>query len=115
MQPREGAWGEATAFFQRVRRVAWIDVVLLAGITGVVLGLASLAGEWRTLRPAVHIDLALSALPTYTFYSLTRGLIAYALSLLFTLTYGYWPAKDAVAERVLVPLLDILQSIPVLG
>jgi NitT/TauT family transport system permease protein len=115
MRRREGAWGEATAFFERVRRFAWIDLVLMAGVIGVVFGLASLAGEWRTLRPAVHIDLALSALPTYTFYSLTRGLIAYALSLLFTLTYGYWAAKDPIAERILVPLLDILQSIPVLG
>src|SRR4030088_2321553 len=44
-----------------------------------------------------------------------RGLLAYALSLLFTLVYGYWAAKDPVAERVLVPLLDILQSIPVLS
>jgi NitT/TauT family transport system permease protein len=115
MRPREGAWGEATAFFERFRRGIWIDVVLLLGITGIVFGLSSLAGEWRTLRPAVHIDLSLSALPLYTFYSLTRGLIAYSLSLLFTLTYGYWAAKDPIAERVLVPLLDILQSIPVLG
>ncbi len=115
MRPREGAWGEATAFFERFRRGVWIDAVLLIGITGIVFGLSSLAGEWRTLRPAVHIDLSLSALPLYTFYSLTRGLIAYSLSLLFTLTYGYWAAKDPIAERVLVPLLDILQSIPVLG
>jgi len=115
MQPHEGAWGEATAFFERFRRGVWIDAVLLLGVIGIVFGLASLAGEWRTLRPAVHIDLSLSALPIYTFYSLTRGLIAYGFSLLFTLTYGYWAAKDAVAERVLVPLLDILQSIPVLG
>ncbi len=115
MRPREGAWGEATAFFERFRRGVWIDAVLLIGITGIVFGLSSLAGEWRTLRPAVHIDLSLSALPLYTFYSLTRGLIAYVLSLLFTLTYGYWAAKDPIAERVLVPLLDILQSIPVLG
>jgi NitT/TauT family transport system permease protein len=115
MRPREGAWGEATAFFERFRRGIWIDAVLLIGITGIVFGLSSLAGEWRTLRPAVHIDLSLSALPLYTFYSLTRGLIAYSLSLLFTLTYGYWAAKDPIAERVLVPLLDILQSIPVLG
>jgi NitT/TauT family transport system permease protein len=115
MQPREGAWGEATAFFERFRRGVWIDAVLLLGVVGVVFGLASMAGEWRTLRPAVHIDLSLSALPIYTFYSLTRGLIAYVLSLLFTLVYGYWAAKDPVAERVLVPLLDILQSIPVLG
>src|SRR5207249_5006691 len=46
---------------------------------------------------------------------LTRGLVAYCFSLLFTLGYGYWAAKDRRAERVLLPLLDILQSIPVLG
>src|SRR5208282_3623511 len=40
---------------------------------------------------------------------------AYVLSLVFTLIYGYWAAKDHVAERVLIPLLDILQSLPVLA
>jgi NitT/TauT family transport system permease protein len=108
------AWGEATAFLERIR-TGWLDFVLLLGLVGVILGLVSLAGEWRTLHPQVQIDLSPAALPRYAFYSLSRGLLAYALSLLFTLTYGYWAAKDAMAERVLVPLLDILQSIPVLG
>jgi NitT/TauT family transport system permease protein len=107
-------WGEATAFFERVG-ARWLDLVLIVGLVGVVFGLISLAGEWRTLRPQVEIDLSPRALPLYAFYSLSRGLLAYALSLAFTLTYGYWAAKDARAERVLVPLLDILQSIPVLG
>src|SRR5262249_28088630 len=62
-----------------------------------------------------EIDLSPWALPRYTLLSLSRGLTAYLLSLGFTFVYGYWAAKDAVAERVLVPLLDILQSIPVLG
>ena len=108
-------WGEATAFLERVRRGGWFDLLLLVGLVGTIFGFISLAGEWRTLRPAVHIDLAPSALPIYVFYSLSRGLAAYALSLLFTLAYGYWAAKDPIAERVLIPLLDILQSIPVLG
>ena len=107
-------WGEATAFLERVG-ARWLDFILLIGLVGVVFGLLSLAGEWRTLHPHVEIDLSPRALPLYAFYSLSRGLLAYALSLLFTLTYGYWAAKDAMAERVLVPLLDILQSIPVLG
>src|SRR5260370_9507213 len=101
-------WGEATAFLERVRRGAWFDVLLLLGVVGALFGFFSLFGEWRTLRPAVHIDLAPSPLPVYVFYSLSRGLIAYALSLLFTLGYGYWAAKHALAERVLLPLLDIL-------
>jgi NitT/TauT family transport system permease protein len=107
-------WGEATAFLERVG-ARWLDFVLLIGLVGVIFGLMSLAGEWRTLHPHVEIDLSPRALPLYVFYSLSRGLLAYALSLLFTLTYGYWAAKDPMAERVLVPLLDILQSIPVLG
>ena len=108
------SWGEATAFLERVG-ARWFDLVLLLGLVGVIIGIFSLAGEWRTLRPQVQIDLSPRALPMYAFYSLSRGLLAYALSLLFTLTYGYWAAKDPLAERVLVPLLDILQSIPVLG
>jgi NitT/TauT family transport system permease protein len=115
MQQTREAWGEASAFLERFRRAGWFDLLLLLGFVGAVFGLVSLTGEWRELHPAVHIDLSPSALPVYVFYSLSRGLIAYVLSLLFTLTYGYWAAKDAVAERVLIPLLDILQSIPVLG
>src|SRR5262249_7367639 len=61
------------------------------------------------------IDLSLSALPTYTFFSLSRGLIAYLLSLTFTIVYAYWAAKDPAAEHILIPLLDVLQSIPVLS
>ncbi len=108
-------WGDASALFDEFRRRGWFDLLLLTGSIGAIFGLISLAGEWRTLHPAVHIDLSPRALPLYVFYSLSRGLIAYAFSLAFTLLYGYWAAKDALAERVLIPLLDILQSIPVLG
>src|SRR4029077_6350364 len=114
MQPKE-VWGHATAFLDRFRRVGWFDFLLLAGLVGAVFGVLSLAGEWREFRPAVHIDLSPKALPVYVFYSLSRGLLAYVCSLFFTLIYGYWAAKDRVAQRVLLPLLDILQRIPVLG
>jgi NitT/TauT family transport system permease protein len=46
---------------------------------------------------------------------LSRGLIAYSLSLAFTIIYAYWAAKDEAAGHVLIPLLDVLQSIPVLS
>ena len=48
-------------------------------------------------------------------YSLVRILIAYAISLVFALAYGYAAARSRRAEMVLIPLLDILQSIPVLS
>jgi NitT/TauT family transport system permease protein len=115
IQHTHDRWGEASLFFAEFRRRGWFDILLLVGFVGSIFGLLSLAGEWRTLRPAVHIDLSPRALPLYVFYSLCRGLFAYVLSLSFTLAYGYWAAKDKIAERVLIPLLDILQSIPVLG
>jgi len=93
-----------------------VDVALLSALGGVVFGLTRLAAEWTgALRPVFEIDLSPWALPYYAFLSLSRGLAAYALSLLFTLGYGYWAARDRAAEKILIPALDILQSIPVLG
>ncbi len=110
-------WGHASAFLHRLRAFGWVDLLVLIGVASFLYGLVYVAGEWTTeLRPAVDIDLDDPwALPRHAFLSLSRGLIAYLLSLAFTLIYGYWAAKDRVAERVLVPLLDILQSIPVLS
>jgi len=108
-------FGNATGFLFRSRG-SWVDVALLAAVGGVIYGLTRVAGEWHgALRPVVEIDLSPGALPGYAFLSLSRGLAAYVLSLGFTLVYGYWAARDQVAERVLIPALDILQSIPVLG
>ena len=109
-------WGEASSLLYRTRRFGLVDLAIVVGLAGLLYGVLQLGHEWRgASRPAIAIDLSPWALPRYTFYSLSRGLLAYVLSLAFTLGYGYWAAKDRVAERVLVPLLDILQSIPVLG
>jgi len=54
-------------------------------------------------------------LPEYAARTTLRMLIAMALSLLFTFTYATLAAKNKQAERLLVPLLDILQSVPILG
>ncbi len=54
-------------------------------------------------------------LPEYAARTTLRMLIAMALSLLFTFTYATLAAKNKRAERILVPLLDILQSVPILG
>jgi NitT/TauT family transport system permease protein len=68
-----------------------------------------------SMHEKVEIDLSLWHLPQYTFFSLSRGLSAYALSLVFSLAWGFWAAKDRVAEKILIPFLDVLQSIPFLG
>ncbi|NBD08274.1 ABC transporter permease subunit [Corallococcus sp. Z5C101001] len=85
-------------------------------MAGIALAVFQTSREWvGHLRPTVRIELTPWALPRYTLLSLSRGMIAYVLSLGFTLVYGYWAAKDKLAEHALIPLLDILQSIPVLG
>ena len=97
-------------------RFRWVDFLLVLGIAGLFYGLVSVEKEWTGIwSPQAEIDLNPRFLPKYTFFSMVRGIIAYGLSLLFTLVYGYWAAKDKIAEKVLVPLLDILQSVPVLG
>jgi len=109
-------WGQANAIVRPFRRRWWIDGLVILGVCAAIFGLVEMAREWTgQLRPRVDIDLSPLALPVYTFYSMMRGLVAYAISLAFTLVYAYWAAKDSHAERLLVPLLDILQSIPVLG
>ncbi len=54
-------------------------------------------------------------LPFYAMRTVMRMLIALSISLLFTLTIGTWAAKSKRAERFLIPLIDILQSVPILG
>jgi NitT/TauT family transport system permease protein len=87
-----------------------------------LLALASLlyVGARLALRaPAVitgpDISLSFSALPWYAFLSTGRMAAAYFLSLLFSLIYGYSAARNRTAERVLSPLLDVLQSVPILS
>jgi NitT/TauT family transport system permease protein len=88
----------------------------------VILSLAALlyVGVRISLHaPAVisgpKISLSFSALPWYALLSTGRMLLAYLLSLLFTLTYGYMAARNRTAEKILMPLLDVLQSVPILS
>ena len=101
---------------RKPRRLGGIDlVVFLAFIAGATL-IVLAAARWTTpLTPAVTIDLSPSVLPAYAGYSLLRMMLAYVLSLAFTLIYGRIAATNRRAEVVMVPLLDILQSIPILS
>jgi NitT/TauT family transport system permease protein len=98
------------------RRFGLIDVivslVIIAGITLIIVA----ASRWAApLTPNVVISLSPSVLPAYAGYSLLRMLLAYLLSLVFTLVYGHVAATNRRAERVMIPILDILQSIPILS
>jgi NitT/TauT family transport system permease protein len=88
--------------------------VALAGFA-VFFGLLSLAHYWSTpVHSQTYIDLSPRALPLYSLFSIARLSVAYSISLVFALLYGYLAASNRTAERLMIPLLDTLQSIPVL-
>ena len=100
------------------RRSGWGMADLLVGV--VVLAILSLIIAWATHAPHPHpevgsISLAYWRLPLYALYSWLRMAAAYIISLLFTFVYAYAAAYNKRAEKILLPLLDILQSIPVLS
>jgi NitT/TauT family transport system permease protein len=99
-----------------VRGFDWIDLALIGALAAFIYALVTVAHEWRgPLQQVPNIHLEARYLPLYALFSLSRGVIAYFVSFLFTMVYGYAMARVAGAERVMLPALDILQSIPVLG
>jgi NitT/TauT family transport system permease protein len=96
--------------------VTLADLFLMLVLAILALGMVEVFQQWAaSLHTKVDIDLSPWSLPNYTILSLSRGLLAYVISLGFTLVYGYWAAKHRASGRLLIPMLDILQSIPVLG
>ena len=93
----------------------------LAAMLFIAAGLIAIGNAARhTLAPlaaseSVQIHLEPSYLPAYALRTTLRMFAALALSLLFTFTYATWAAKSRRARLVLVPLLDILQSLPIFG
>ncbi len=93
-----------------------IDLAIFLFVFAAVYGVYAIGRSWLgPVAPTSHISQNPRALPLYALYSVVRIAIAYALSLVFALGYGYLAASSRRAEVVLVPLLDILQSIPVLS
>jgi NitT/TauT family transport system permease protein len=88
----------------------------------IVIGAIAFLGEAShgLLAPLTRLDaqplsLAPSHLPEYAARTTLRMFVALGLSLIFTLTYATWAAKSERAGKLLVPILDILQSVPILG
>jgi NitT/TauT family transport system permease protein len=92
------------------------DVIMFGAGIALVYGVVTAGHSWfGPFTPTVEISSSLRALPAYAGYSLLRITIAYVLSLGFALVYGYVAAYNPRAERFMLPLLDVLQSIPVLS
>jgi NitT/TauT family transport system permease protein len=98
------------------RRLSYADLIVFGILGGVLYWLVLLSREWNmALEPKTVIHSEFVYLPLYTLYSLSRGLAAYIISLLFTIAYGYIMAHSRRAEKIMLSLLDILQSVPIVA
>jgi NitT/TauT family transport system permease protein len=107
LQQRGGAW-----------RMDWIGAAVTIGVFLLIWMVISLSGDMRVRFDELHqpaFSLDLDKIPYYTARTVLRMFIAFGASLLFTLGYGYVAAKSPLARKVMLPVLDILQSVPVLG
>jgi NitT/TauT family transport system permease protein len=96
------------------------DIVVILGALALLIALARVgSGTVVAFVPqkhlVPHVSLDPRYLPYYASRSTLRMFVALIWSVLFTFVYGYAAAHSRRAERVLIPLLDILQSVPVLG
>jgi len=92
------------------------EVPILAGGFAAFYAVLLLAQRWASpVSGQAEISLAVAALPKYALFSVVRLTLAYLLSLAFAIGYGYIAAHNERAGRFMVPLLDTLQSIPVLS
>jgi NitT/TauT family transport system permease protein len=93
-----------------------IDIAVFLFVFAGIFGVYAIGRSWLgPVHPHVEISQNPRVLPLYALYSLVRISVAYVLSLVFALAYGYVAASSRRAEIIMVPLLDILQSIPVLS
>ena len=93
------------------------DAAAILCVFGVLIAITEAArGTFAPITPnAVRVSLDPIHLPEYAVRTTLRMFAALAASLLFTFTYGTAAAKSRRAGLVLIPVLDILQSVPILG
>ncbi len=111
--------GRETLARSQVLQRSW-PFVLDLGVAGIGLaffyGVVKIAQYWfGHPEPEIAISLSPRALPLYAFYSVVRIGLAYLLSLIFAVGYGYIAAYNRRVESLMIAALDILQSIPVLS
>lgn len=105
------------AYRSRVYPNHW-DVLALVFVFAIISFFAWNAKQMAIpyqLGEVLPLSLDTAMLPFYAGRTVMRMLIAMAFSLLFTFIFGSWAAKSKRAERLIIPMIDILQSVPILG
>ena len=111
MFPTSGAW--------RFRSVRPADLLVLLALFALLFGLLelipSLNSPFHAQAARATVSLDPAEIPYYAARSLLRMFIGLFLSVVFTFVYATAAARLPRAEKILLPILDILQSVPVLG
>jgi NitT/TauT family transport system permease protein len=100
------------------RAFSWVDLVILLSVFGLAWTILRF-GQGMTVHfdegrpPDISTDIR--NIPYYAGRTVLRMWVAFGFSLLFTFAVGYAAAKNRVARSIILPALDILQSVPVLG
>ncbi len=84
----------------------------------IVAALLALFFGFSKYMPVLHgprLSVSARHLPYYAFCSFNRMLAAYLLALVFSIAYGMMAARGRMWERVMIPAIDIAQSVPVVG
>lgn len=104
-------------FLQGRAPFSWVDIPVALGAFVLVWAFVSVGADMTSpvLPDSLEIDLGIVNLPYYCLRSIVRMFIAYAWSLAFTFVFGSLAAHNRTAERIIIPTIDILQSVPVLG
>lgn len=97
-------------------RIRAIDIAIFLIIAGILSLIVYIASQWSgAYERTVEIDLNPTKIPEYSAQSLARLFLAYLLSFAFSIWYGYTASRSKIHEKIMIPILDILQSIPVLS
>ena len=103
----------------RRRRFSAVDLVVAGAVIALIYLVVRLGQAMNAPQLSAHVTSAVSTnvsnLPYYAVRSLLRMFIALGASLVFTFVYGTAAARSRRARTVLIPFLDILQSVPILG
>jgi NitT/TauT family transport system permease protein len=111
--------GHETLARTQVFKRSWpfvLDLCVAAIGLAVFYAIVHIAALWAgPSSEQMVVSLSPKALPQYAFYSVVRIFLAYVLSLIFAISYGYMAAYNKRVEAFMIAALDIMQSIPVLS
>ena len=102
--------------FIRKNNIEPVDIFIVLIILSFIYGLIRAgAGIGKEISYSPQIFLTASNLPFYAWLSILRQLAAFAISVVFSIVYGYIASHYKKAEAIMIPLLDVMQSIPLLS